>query len=94
MQQAALPTAADSTLASLLPPPGGLAGLPSTIQDLVDTLTQCCAALQLADTRPAALAAAALQAATDAQAAQDAEVGSAASLRHWTITAEGRPRLT
>ena len=94
MQQAALPTAADSTLASLLPPPGGLAGLPSTIQDLVDTLAQCCAALQLADTRPAALAAAALQAATDAQAAQDAEVGSAASLRHWTITAEGRPRLT
>lgn len=73
MPHATLPPAADSALASLLPP-GGLAALPSTLQDLVDTLAQCCAALQLADTRPAAMAAAALQAATDAQAAQDAEV--------------------
>ncbi len=75
MQPATLTAAAaDSTLASLLP--GGLDGLPATLQDLLDTLAQCCAALQLADTRPAALAAAALQAATDAQAAQDAEVRS------------------
>ncbi|PRW61268.1 HAUS augmin-like complex subunit 1 isoform X2 [Chlorella sorokiniana] len=66
-----IPAAADSTLPSQLP--GGLASLPATLQDLVDMLAQCCAALQLADTRPAALAAAALQAATDAQAAQDAE---------------------
>lgn len=54
--------------------PGGLAGLPAAVTDLADTLAQVCEALQLSDTRPAALAAAALQAATDAQAAQDAEV--------------------
>lgn len=65
-------TMATTTAQLLLP--DGLAGLPSTVADLVDTLAQVAAALQLSDTRPAALAAAALQAATDAQAAQDAEV--------------------
>lgn len=65
------PEMADPTLQLLLP--AGLAGLPSAIVDLADILGQVAAALQLRDTP--AMAAAALQAATDAQAAQDAEVG-------------------
>ena len=62
--------------AAQLLPGDALAGLPGAIGDLADILGRVSAALQLRDTRPAALAVAALQAATDAQAAQDAEVGS------------------
>lgn len=65
-----------SSCAELLLPPqqNGLAALPPSIVDLLDTLSQAAAALHLADTRPASLAAAARQAASAAQDAQDREV--------------------
>ena len=55
--------------------PTGLGALPPGLTECADTLAQVAAALQLSDTSPAALAAAALQAACDAQRVQDQEVG-------------------
>jgi hypothetical protein len=64
-----------SSLADLLlPQPSALDALPPSIADLLETLSQAAAALHLADTRPASLAAAARQAASAAQEAQDREV--------------------
>lgn len=54
--------------------PQGLGALPSSLMECVETLAQVVAALHLSDTRPASLAAAALQAATAVQQAQDQEV--------------------
>ena len=55
--------------------PTGPGALPPSLTECADTLAQVAAALQLSNTSPAALAAAALQAASDAQRAQDQEVG-------------------
>ena len=55
--------------------PQGPGALPPSLTECADTLAQVAAALQLSDTSPAALAAAALQAASDAQRVQDQEVG-------------------
>lgn len=55
--------------------PTGPGALPPSLTECADMLAQVAAALQLSDTSQAALAAAALQAASDAQRAQDQEVG-------------------
>lgn len=67
---------------SCQPPPTGPPGLlfppscplPASVTDLVDALAAAAAALALREPSPAALVAAAAQAAHNAQAAQDAEV--------------------
>lgn len=63
-----------ASLADLLLPQGAATTLPPSLAECLDTLARAAAALQLADTRPASLAAAARQAAAAAQEAQDREV--------------------